>query len=63
MWAGLATMPVLPATVVPDRAHRPGLPVGVQIMGPFGGDRTTLAVGAWLDEILGGFVAPPTARS
>ncbi len=58
VWAGLATAPGLPATVVPTGLTPDGLPVGVQIMGPFGGDRTTLAVGAWLDEILGGFAAP-----
>ncbi len=59
VWAGLATMPFLPATVVPTGLTPDGLPVGVQIVGPFGGDRTTLAVGGWLEEILGGFRAPP----
>ncbi len=59
VWAGLATAPGLPVTVVPTGLTPGGLPVGVQIIGPFGGDRITLAAGAWLDEILGGFTAPP----
>jgi amidase len=59
VWAGLATLPGLPATVVPIGRTPEGLPVGAQVVGPHGGDRTTLAVAARIEEILGGFVAPP----
>ncbi len=59
VWAGLATAPGLPATVVPTGRTPDGLPVGIQIVGPAAGDRTTLRVGGWLEEILGGFAAPP----
>jgi amidase len=64
VWAGLATLPGLPASVVPvgpaTSGSSAGLPVGLQIMGPFGGDRTTLAVAGWIEELLGGFRPPPT---
>ncbi|MDT5012856.1 MAG: amidase, partial [Mycobacterium sp.] len=36
-----------------------GLPVGIQIVGPYLEDRTTLAVGRCIAEAMGGFVAPP----
>ena len=58
-WVGLATVAYLPATVVPVGRTPAGLPVGIQIVGPYLEDRTTLAVGRFLEELLGGFVAPP----
>ena len=44
-WIALTTMAYLPATVVPVGRTAGGLPVGVQIVGPYLEDRTTLAVG------------------
>jgi amidase len=58
-WIALATLTHLPATVVPIGRTASGLPVGVQIVGPYLEDRTTLAVGRLVEELLGGFVAPP----
>jgi len=49
-WAGLATLPGLPATVVPVGRNAQGLPLGVQIVGPLLEDRTPLAVARWLQE-------------
>ena len=43
VWAGVATLPGLPATAVPLERTDTGLPVGVQIVGPYLEDRTTLA--------------------
>ncbi len=64
VWSGLATLPGLPVTAVPVGLTAEGLPVGVQLMGPRRGDRTTLAVGAWTEALMGGFQAPPpTPRS
>ncbi|RDH78392.1 amidase [Mycolicibacterium moriokaense] len=60
-WIALASVTHLPATVVPVGFTPSGLPVGVQIVGPYLEDRTTLAVGRMLEELLGGFVAPPGA--
>lgn len=58
-WASLATFAHLPSTVAPVRRSADGLPVGVQIIGGYLEDRTTLGVAAMLEDLLGGFVAPP----
>ena len=58
-WVALATLAHLPATVVPVGRTASGLPVGIQIVGPYLEDRTTLAVGRLVQRVLGGFVAPP----
>ena len=59
VWAGLATLPYLPATAIPAGRTSAGLPVGFQIVGPEFADRTTLRVAALAEEVLGGFVPPP----
>ena len=58
-WVALATLTHLPATVVPVGHTASGLPVGIQIVGPYLEDHTTLAVGRLVEELLGGFVPPP----
>jgi amidase len=58
-WVGLATVAFLPATAVPVGRTAQGLPVGIQIVGPYLEDRTTLAVGRCIEELSGGFVPPP----
>jgi len=58
-WAGLPLVSYLPATAVPVGRTEAGLPVGLQIVGPYLEDFTTLAVAALLERELGGFVAPP----
>jgi amidase len=60
-WIALTTLAYLPATVVPVGRTRDGLPVGVQIVGPYLEDRTTLAAGRCVSEVLGGFTPPPGA--
>ena len=42
-WAGLVGVAYLPSTVIPVGRTRSGLPIGMQIVGPFLEDRTTLA--------------------
>jgi len=59
-WAGLATCAYLPATVAPIGLTSSGLPVGLQIIGPEMGDRTTIRVAAYLAKLIGGYRAPPT---
>lgn len=59
IWAGPAVVSYLPATTAPVGITKEGLPVGVQIIGPHMGDRTTIAVAGMLEKILGGFRAPP----
>ncbi len=58
VWAGLATMPGLPATAVPAGRSPAGLPVGVQLIGPMSEDRTPLRLAELLEHQLGGFQAP-----
>jgi amidase len=48
----------LPATVVPVGRPANGLPVGIQIVGPYLQDRTTLALGKHLLATLGGCPRP-----
>lgn len=58
VWATLATPPGLPATTMPIGRSRAGLPIGVQIMGRFLDDRTTLAFAGLMEREFGGFTPP-----
>ena len=58
-WVGLTGVSYLPATVVPVGNTSDGLPVGLQIAGPYLEDRTTLDLARRLTEIIGGFQPPP----
>lgn len=58
-WAGLTVNSYLPVTAVPLGTTRDGLPVGMQIAGPYLGDRTTLAVARLLETHHRAFVPPP----
>ncbi|WP_405146036.1 amidase [Nocardia salmonicida] len=58
VWAGLATMPGLPATAIPTGLSPEGLPVGVQLVGPMFEDRTPLRLAELLEQRIGGFRAP-----
>jgi amidase len=58
-WPGVATVANLPATAVPTGRRVEGLPVGVQLIGPYLEDRTPLRFAALVERELGGFRAPP----
>ncbi|MEU2122112.1 amidase [Nocardia niwae] len=58
VWAGVATMPGLPATAIPAGRSPEGLPVGVQLIGPMFEDRTPLRLAELLEQKIGGFQAP-----
>jgi amidase len=58
-WAGLTCVAYLPATVAPAGLARDGLPVGVQIVGPYLEDRTPIHVARLMEEVIGGFTPPP----
>ena len=60
-WIALATMAWNPATVAPVGRTATGLPVGVQIVGPYLEDYTTINVARQLAPLIGGFEAPPGA--
>lgn len=58
-WAGYAGACYLPATVIPLGRSADGLPIGAQIIGPPGGDRTCIALARLLEQQYRGFEAPP----
>ena len=59
VWPELATTPGLPATAAPIGLSETGLPIGVQIIGPYLEDRTPIAFAALIEREFGGFVPPP----
>jgi amidase len=58
-WPGIATLPGLPATAIPTGFSPDGLPIGVQIVGPWLEDRTPLKLAELIEREFGGFVPPP----
>ena len=58
-WAGLATSANLPATAIPVGRTRAGLPYGLQVIGPYLEDRTTLGFAELAEREFGGFQPPP----
>ncbi|MFI5709831.1 amidase [Kribbella sp. NPDC051620] len=58
VWAGLATMPGLPATAIPTGLSPEGVPVGVQLIGPMFEDHTPLRLAELLEQAIGGFQPP-----
>jgi amidase len=58
-WPGIATLPGLPSTAIPTGFAPDGLPVGVQIVGPWLEDRTPLKLAELIEREFGGFVPPP----
>jgi amidase len=59
IWPSIATTPGLPATAAPIGRSPGGLPIGMQIVGPFLEDRTPLTFASLLEREFGGFVPPP----
>ena len=60
-WTGPAGAGMLPATVVPAGLGSDGLPIGVQIVGPYLHDRTTLRAAALIAKLAGGCPKPALA--
>jgi amidase len=63
MWNSIATLPGLPATAMPIGLSDEGLPIGMQIIGPYLEDRTTIAFAEFVEREFGGFIAPPAFRT
>jgi amidase len=60
IWADPASTCGLPATAVPIERTPTGLPIGVQIIGPYLEDRTTIALAGLIEREFDGFVPPPS---
>jgi amidase len=58
-WIAPATLLGCPATVIPIGRTSRGLPVGLQIMGPYMEDATPLTIAMCLEGLTGGFMPPP----
>ena len=58
-WMGLFGVVLLPATALPIATHSSGLPIGLQVVGPYLEDRTCLAAAASIEAITGGTRRPP----
>ena len=57
-WISFASASYLPATVAPIGLTSDGLPVGVQIIGPYLEDRTTIHFAKLIEESFYGFQPP-----
>jgi amidase len=62
-WIAAATLTGCPATVAPLGLTPEGLPVGIQIMGPYGEDATPIRFAELLAREIGGFTPPPAYAS
>lgn len=62
IWISLATLFGLPATVIPIDYSQDGLPIGVQIIGDYLEDNTTIQFAKLYSETFGGFIAPNLAN-
>jgi amidase len=60
-WCALIGVAYLPSTVVPVGATPSGLPIGVQVVGPFFEDYTSLDVARRIDAVVGAYRLPPVA--
>jgi amidase len=58
-WISFATLTGLPATTAPVGLTRGGLPVGIQIIGPYLEDATPIDLAERLGGVVGGFRPPP----
>ncbi|HEY8516300.1 MAG TPA: amidase [Candidatus Binatia bacterium] len=62
-WISVASLTYAPAVAAPIGATPDGLPIGVQIVGPYLEDRTPIDFARRLADVVGGFVPPPRAVS
>jgi amidase len=59
VWAGIALLSGLPATTMPVSRTQDGLPIGMQIIGNYLEDHTTIAFAGLIEREFGGFTPPP----
>lgn len=57
-WISFATLTGIPATTAPVGKTDKGLPVGIQILGPYLEDATPIDIAGKLADLTGGFVPP-----
>jgi amidase len=57
-WQGIATVSYLPATVAPIGRTAEGLPISVQVIGPYLGDLTTIGLARMIEQGYAHYTAP-----
>ena len=57
-WIATATLTGCPATIAPVGRSEDGLPIGLQIMGPYWEDATPIVFAMLQEQVLGNFTAP-----
>ena len=60
-WTTMVGMAYLPSTVPPTGLGSSGVPIGCQVVGPYGSDKLTIALAAHIGELMGGYQPPPRA--
>jgi amidase len=61
-WCGAIGAMLLPAVALPTGPNQAGLPVGVQVIGPYLADQRLLRIAGLIDQAAGpGFTAPPVS--
>jgi len=60
-WTVFVGMSYLPSTVPPIGLTSDGLPVSFQVVGPYGGDYTTIKLAGYIAELNGGYQQPPVS--
>jgi len=60
-WTILTGMAYLPASVPPLGLCESGLPIGFQVVGPYGSDYRTIRLAGRIAELCGGYQPPPVA--
>lgn len=58
-WTTTVGQAYLPSTVAPVGLSSRGLPIGIQVVGRYGADRTTIRFAGFLSELCGGYQPPP----
>jgi amidase len=57
-WVSIATLLGLPATAIPIGQSETGLPIGIQIIGDYLEDKTTIEFAKFIEREFGGFTPP-----
>ena len=61
-WPSVATISQLPSTVVPIGHSSAGLPIRMQVIGPYLEDYTTIAFARAIEGVCSGYTPPPTVK-